>query len=66
MDIGLRVNAVVSDVPAADHMRVQGNGLCPQHAGGAMASMHEGLYKTNPISKLFIKSEVHYGILQAE
>ena len=39
-DIGLRVNAVVSDVPAADHKRVQGNGFCPQH-GGAMTSMHK-------------------------
>ena len=29
-DIGLRVNAVVSDVPAADHKHVQGNiGLLP-------------------------------------
>ena len=29
-----------SDVPAADHKRVQGNGFCPQH-GGTMASMHK-------------------------
>ena len=33
-------NAVVRDVPAADHKRVQGNGFCPQH-GGAMTSMHK-------------------------
>ena len=39
-DMGLHVNAVVSDVPAADHKRVQGNGFCPQH-GGAMTSMHK-------------------------
>ena len=38
--IGLRVNAVVSDVPAADHKRVQGNGFIPQH-GSAMTSMHK-------------------------
>ena len=31
-------NAVVSDVPAADHKRVQGNGFVPQH-GSAMTSM---------------------------
>ena len=37
-DIGLHVNAVVSDVPAADHKCVQG----PQH-GGAMMSVHKGL-----------------------
>ena len=30
-DIGLCVNAVVSDVPAADHKCVQGNGFCPQY-----------------------------------
>ena len=29
--IGLRVNEVVSDVPAADHKRIQGNGFVPQH-----------------------------------
>ena len=39
-DIGLRINAVVSDVPAADHKRVQGNGFYPQH-GGAMTSIHK-------------------------
>ena len=38
-DIELPVNAVVSNVPAADHKRVQGNGFCPQH-GGAVTSMH--------------------------
>ena len=39
-DIGLRINTVVRDVPGADHTRVQGNGLYPQH-GGAMTSMHK-------------------------
>ena len=39
-DIGLRVNAVVSDVPAAVHKRVQDNGFYPQH-GSAMMSMHK-------------------------
>ena len=29
--IGLRLNPVVSDVPAADHKRVQGIGFYPQH-----------------------------------
>ena len=38
--VGLRVNAVVRDLPAADHKRVQGNGFCPQH-GGAMTSVHK-------------------------
>ena len=32
-DIGLSVNAVVRDVPAADHKCVQGNVFCPRHAG---------------------------------
>ena len=51
--IGLRVYAVVSDVPAADHKRVQGNGFVPQH-DGAMTSMHKVYYtyynplKTSP------------------
>ena len=40
VDVGLRVNVVVSDVPAADHKRVQDNGFCPQH-GGTMMSMHK-------------------------
>ena len=39
-DLGLRVNAVVGDVPAADHKRLQDNGFVPQH-GGTMTSMHE-------------------------
>ena len=47
-DIGLRVNAVVSDVPAADHKRVQGNDFCLQH-GSAMTSRHK-VYK--PIWRL--------------
>ena len=38
--IGLRVNAVVRNVPFADHKRIQNNGLYPQH-GGAMMSMHK-------------------------
>ena len=38
-DIGLRVIAVVSDVPAADHKRVQGNGFVPQH--GSAMSVHK-------------------------
>ena len=44
--VGLRINAV-SDVPAADHKHVQGNGFCPQH-GGAMMSMRK-VYKFNLI-----------------
>ena len=40
-DIGLVcVNAVISDVPAADHKHVQGIGFCPQH-GSAMTSMNK-------------------------
>ena len=40
-DIGLCVNTVVSDVPAADHKHEQGNyGFVPQH-GGTMMSMHK-------------------------
>ena len=39
-DTRLCINAVVSDVPAADHKCVQGNGFCPQH-GGVMMSMHK-------------------------
>ena len=41
-DIGLhvRVNAVVRNVPVADHKRIQSNGLYPQH-GGTMTSMHK-------------------------
>ena len=38
--IGLRVNAVVSDVPAAYHKRIQGNAFVPQQSG-AMKSMHK-------------------------
>ena len=38
--IELRVNAVVRNVPVADHKRVQSNGLYPQH-GGMMMSMHK-------------------------
>ena len=39
-DIGLRVNAVVRNVPVADHKHVQSNGLYPQ-CGGTMTSMHK-------------------------
>ena len=46
-EIGLCVNAVVGDVPAADHNRVQGSGFVPKH-GGAMTSMHK-VYKTNTL-----------------
>ena len=50
-DIGLCVNAVVSDVPAADHKRVQGNnGFCPQH-GGMMTSMHKVYIYGSSMSK---------------
>ena len=44
--IGLRVNAVVRNVPVADHKRVQSNGLYPQH-GGMMTSMHDKVYRDN-------------------
>ena len=40
--VGLHINAVVRNVPVADHKRVQSNGLYPQH-GGAMTSMHKVL-----------------------
>ena len=38
--IGSRVNTFVRDMPGADHKRVQGNSLYPQH-GAAMTSMHK-------------------------
>ena len=37
--MGLRVNAVVRNVPVTDHKRVQSNGLYPQH-DGLMTPMH--------------------------
>ena len=39
-NIGLCFNAVVSDVPAADHKCIQGNGSYSQH-GSTMMSMHK-------------------------
>ena len=38
--IGLRVKAVVKNVPVADHKRVQSKGFDPQH-GGAMTSVQK-------------------------
>ena len=38
--IGLRVNAVVRNVPVADHKHVQSNGLYPQ-LGGVLISVHK-------------------------
>ena len=64
-DIGLHVNVVVSDVPAADHKRVQGNGFCPQH-GGAMTSMHKIYYRCRrPYALPMLPEFLHVGGLQA-
>ena len=54
-DIRLRINTVVSDVPAADHKHVQGNGFCPPH-GAAMTSMHKVYTK---ILKM-LEENLHY------